>query len=251
LIVAGCGQSKDRAIATHLKEGLDTTNQMIKDLVDDNFRTLDERLDDPLLHSRAIIWFPVIKQLKKTSNACMAYIDSLATGTAREGNELAARLSACQKLIRSIDTGASFDVSHLVDDFSRSDDARLQQMILSKIKNDVLTAQYKMSKYCLEQTSLKGWCIDYFPEMMISSTRFRKGDTVCVLGWYGSAISGINLKLIAKGDTIPQTDDVPIDYKFVTNDPPGTYSLPIRLQYLKPDGSTGIAEKVFKYTILR
>jgi hypothetical protein len=251
LITAGCGPSKDHTVAAGLKGGLDASNQIIKDLVDLNFRTLDERLDDPLLHSQAIIWFPVIKQLRRTSSACMAYIDSLATGKAKEGNELAVRLSAYQKILRSIDTGVSFGVSHLVDDFGRSDDTVLEQMILSKIKNDMLTAEYKISKYCLERVSLKGWCIDYFPEMMMSNTRFRKGDTVCAMGWYGSTVSGIDLKLTARGDTIPQTDDVPIVYKFVANDPPGTYSLPIRLQYLKPDGSTAIFQKVFKYTILR
>lgn len=87
--------------------------------------------------------------------------------------------------------------------------------------------------------------------MTINSTRIRKGDAVCVKGWYGSTISGIDLKLITRGDTIPQTDEDPIDYKFVANHPPGTYSLPIQLHYSKPDGATGIVEKTFKYTILQ
>jgi len=68
---------------------------------------------------------------------------------------------------------------------------------------------------------------------LISNTRFHKGDTVRVKGWYGLTISCIGLKLTARGAAIPQTDEDPI-----------------QIQYRKPEGSTGVVEKTFQSTTI-
>ena len=251
LIAAGCGQTKERIVTNSLKDGLINSNQMLTDIIDLDYHALEERLADPILHQKAIIWTPKIRLLQKSSGDCIAYIDSLATGRAGVSGALKKRLAACQQSLQSIVPIIPVNIG-LPYGFDRlGDDTILQQGMLSRIKNDILRAEYKIIKYCLNQLSHQGWCIDYGPQMMISNTRFHKGDTVRVKGWYGLTISGIDLKLTARGTTIPQTNEDPIEYNFVANDLPGTYSLPIQIQFTRPDGSTAVFEKTFKYTILR
>jgi len=248
LLCAACGQRKERIVTDSLKDGLTSSNQMLMDIIDLNYHALADRLNDPLVHERARIWAPKMTLLQRSSSDCIAYIDSIAMGGVKDSREVEKRLLSYRHTLQSITTNTRIDIGSLFE-FRYIDDPDLQQAMFCRIKNDLLRIEYKIIAYSLDQLSHKGWCIDYFPDIIINNTRFRKGDTVCIIGWYGSTISRIDLAMTVRDSSIPQKQEEPIEYKFTANGSPGAYSLPVQMHYTKADGTTAVVEKTFKYTI--
>lgn len=250
LIAAGCTQRNERVVTNSLKDGLTSSNQMLMNIIGQNYQTLADRLNDPLVHERAMIWAPKMTLLQRSSVDCIAYIDSMAAGGAIDSREIEKRLLNYRHTLQSITANTPIDIGSLFASTYIDDDPDLQQAMFCRLKNDLLRQEYKIIRYSLDQLSHKGWCIDYSPDMMINNTRFRKGDTVCIKGWYGLTISQIDLTLTVRDSTIPQKQEEPIEYKFTANDPPGAYSLPVQMHFTKPDGTTTVVEKTFKYKII-
>lgn len=250
LIAAGCTQRKERVVTNSLKDGLTSSNQMLMDIIGQNYQALADRINDPLVHERAMIWAPRMTLLQRSSSDCIAYIDSMAAGAAKDSRELEKRLLSYRHTLQSITANTPIDIGSLFGSTYIDDDPDLQQAIYSRIKNDLLRTEYKIIRYSQDQLSVKGWCIDYFPYMVISNTRFRKGDTICIIGWYGSTVSKIGLTLTVRDSTLRQKEEEPMEYKFTASGPPGAYSLPVKMRYMKPDGSTAEVDKTFKYAII-
>jgi hypothetical protein len=251
LLSAACRQHTniEQRAANSIRDGLNNSNRILARITDGNYRLLEESLNDPFMAQRASIWNPKIRLLKKASRDCLSYIDSLVENKVAISRQLAEKLSAYQDILNSITTEIPVRVDQGGDEMPSVSFALLQQALVSKIKNDVLIAQYKMVDFFIEQIKHPRWCIDYGPQFMISNTRVHTGDTILVTGWYGLTVSDIGLTMTVRDTTVSQISDYPIEYKFIANGPPGAHSLPIGLRYMKPDGSWGTVQKTFKYTI--
>jgi hypothetical protein len=248
--VTGCGPSKERVEITRLRSALDSSNQIIISFIRRDLGSLNGMALDPKTSGKVGSWISKIRHLHQTADACTASIDSLTVGQAKPQNELIDKLTEFHKALQSIGTEVSFDTITMAELNSYGDDALSKKAVLTKMKNDLLVAECGMLQFCLSRICIEAIHYDPSPQIMVSNSNIRRGDTLQVLAWFGTVQSNIDLTITIKGATVPQIGSAPAAFRFAANDPPGTYKLPIKMHYFKPDGSTGIIEKTFQYTIL-
>ncbi|HVU58842.1 MAG TPA: hypothetical protein VHD83_27465 [Puia sp.] len=72
LLLCSACRHKDQGVTQTLKDGLTGSNRALTDIIDLNYRVLEERMNDPVVHDNATVWTPKIILLRKTANDCIA-----------------------------------------------------------------------------------------------------------------------------------------------------------------------------------
>lgn len=121
--------------------------------------------------------------------------------------------------------------------------------ILSKFQNDVKNSESQLVDYCLSKVGSVKVILDKFEPLVGTNATYlmpgQEFEVTAGVGAYSSAakpvisIGGANVPLNAEGAAV---------YKTTVNGA-GERSIPVRITYTKPDGTTGTLEKTVKYTV--
>lgn len=121
--------------------------------------------------------------------------------------------------------------------------------ILSKFQNDVKNSESQVVDYCLSRVGSVKVILDQFKPLVGTNATYlmpgQEFEVTAGVGAYSSAakpvisIGGANVSLNAEGAAV---------YKTTVNGA-GERSIPVRITYTKPDGTTGTLEKTVKYTV--
>lgn len=123
--------------------------------------------------------------------------------------------------------------------------------MLDKIKNDVLTYENRLLFYinsiCI--SSYHGY--EAFSALVSqNTTALRAGETLRVYAGIGGFSLASKPRFTINEQTVDAEDGEKAIYELNINKRPGTYSIPVKIEFIKPDGSHAIMTKNIKYTVL-
>jgi gliding motility-associated protein GldM len=121
--------------------------------------------------------------------------------------------------------------------------------ILSKFQNDVKNSEAEVVDYCLSQVgSVKVVFDEFAPLIGTNSTYLMPGQELEVSAGIGAFSKGAKPTVIINGANQPLTADGMAMYK-TTVSGAGEKSVDVKINYVKPDGSTATLNKTIKYTV--
>ncbi|HEY0678818.1 MAG TPA: GldM family protein [Chitinophagaceae bacterium] len=121
--------------------------------------------------------------------------------------------------------------------------------ILSKFQNDVKNSESQMVDYLHDQIGAVKVVFDQFQAIAISSSSYAMpGDDIEITAGVGAFSAAAKPKITIGGQNMPITPDGTALYKTKAAGA-GSKSIPVRIEYTKPDGSTAVVDKVVKYDV--
>lgn len=125
----------------------------------------------------------------------------------------------------------------------------LAMAILNKIHNDVLVTENSLAYHINRQTSSLVHHYEVFRAVaVLSSSYVKAGQPIEVTVGIGAFSAASRPTITINGSVMKLEDEVAV-YNLNTNQKPGKYMVPVKIQYAKPDGSDAIVTKNLEYII--
>ncbi len=119
--------------------------------------------------------------------------------------------------------------------------------ILSKFQSDVKNSESQVVDYLHKQIGEVKVVFDKFePLVSPSATYLMPGDNLDIQAGIGAFSAAAKPKVYFNGQFVDLGPDGTADWKTKVG---GTSSVDVKIEYTKPDGSTGTIDKVVKYTV--
>lgn len=127
---------------------------------------------------------------------------------------------------------------------------QLGMAILNKIQNDVLVTENELIVYMNNQIGCIIESFEVFRAIAVLNSSYAKaGQPIEVTAGVGSFSVASKPTITINGSVVKLDDDGTATYKLTTNQKPGKYYVPVRIEYTKPDGSTDVIAKKLEYII--
>jgi hypothetical protein len=126
-------------------------------------------------------------------------------------------------------------------------------IVLDKLKNDVLRAENTILNYYMRWMPI-GRDIYYEQVSAIvtqNSTYLKPGQLLQIYAGIGAFSVAAKPTFIINGTKIPVDSDGVVTYELKAGKKPGKYSVPVKIEFIKPDGSPITLTKNINYTIDR
>lgn len=138
----------------------------------------------------------------------------------------------------------------LSEGFSRSS-SLMAMVMLNKIENDVLTTEKLIFDYCDNHIG-RGCTLAYLKFQAVaclSSRHVRKGQRINLIAGLGSFSRASKPSIIIDGKEMTLNEDDVAEYKFTVDRSAGKHTIPVRFEYVRPDGSNEIKTQELEYII--
>lgn len=267
-------------------EGFRNSNQLVEENIGRYLESMDAMTKDPYAQLSAQPAFEKAKELFRLSNQVRQYINTIRNKADDHSAfipQLFDTLFACKRsMIKSLEPRDSFHLkifkhstSELINSLplfrgksiigndsitafkatwmktNFADNSELMdELILSKIENDLLLSTNRLINYCFNSFSVHGPCYTYFPMTSINSSYVKTGDKIEITVGVGAFVASVKPKILFDGKPMVLDPEGVAVYTAKANGKPGKRSLRIDVEYTKPDGTI---ERVFKnlaYTVL-
>jgi hypothetical protein len=288
LSASACHQRIDPARIGMLNSTLIRANKNIHDENDRIYTEIAQSFSDPQKTSLAMHWAPTAIQVMTLSQSAKISIDSLALKWANiheltfvEQNKLFNVLVAYRQNIQHIfntdsvglsqeilkadtarinqslpilygysDTIANEYSKNWIDSIFGSDDEEMLLAALNKVKNDVSFSENKLISYCYKQIQvpiLDGSAI--WPVTWQSAIHVKAGDSIDISAGIGvfSRLAKMRISI----DGLPTSlNELNLAVRTIkTGSRPGQHTVPVTMEYTKPDGSTSQVTKMLAYYV--
>jgi hypothetical protein len=283
--LAACHRPPDKKQLLAINEGLIRSFSSIQDNTDLAYASLLQRKYDVHTRYDAEKWLPIALRGKEATSSIFDYIESLKTELGQSHQLPAERTKAlfdsliqykhslAATLADSLDTAGHF-IKPIRQDFFRhfpllpllSDtlfnetrfkawadttfdiDPVITLLALNKLKIDVALSAQMIAHFCDYQTRDEA---DYYtmfaPLINLNSSIVRPGEVVEVKAGIGAYTNGTEVTI---GGRLTHLNEHGLAfYEFKAPSRPGKYSIPIRLEFYKPDGSKALNEQVVTYEV--
>jgi gliding motility-associated protein GldM len=121
--------------------------------------------------------------------------------------------------------------------------------ILSKFQNDVKNSEAAMVDYCHQQIGSVKVIFDQFQALAQASSNYvMPGDDLEITAGVGAFSAAAKPKVTIGGQSIPVGADGTAIWKTKASGT-GSKTIPVRIEFTKPDGSNAIVDKVVKYDV--
>ena len=125
-------------------------------------------------------------------------------------------------------------------------------LMLSKIGSDVKITENNCVNFCFNKIPLLGGCrfMNRFGFILSqSSTIVKPGEVIEITSGIGSFSNAPNPIMTINGKSIYINDEGVAVYKLKASASPGKHSLPVRINFIKPDGTRESVTKNIGYTV--
>lgn len=127
---------------------------------------------------------------------------------------------------------------------------RLAIMTLNKIKADVISAENFLVNYC-NMKIVYNFCGYFMPSPIasLSNSVVKSGDTIMITAGVGVFSKEMSPRISINGIQIKLREYPLANYEFTATGKPGTYNVPVKIEYTDSDGSRKAASRVLRYII--
>lgn len=125
--------------------------------------------------------------------------------------------------------------------------------ILSQFQNNVKTLENKVAVFCNGQVTNDAFTIDdAFPTPIIaqSSTYVKASDELTMKAGLGKFDIRSNPKISINNKAAELNDYGFAEFRYKIKSRPGSYSIPVRIEYNDQDGNKRVIDRVVKYTVI-
>jgi hypothetical protein len=286
LLFSSCKQEIDREHLANLIKTLQQSNALVEDF---NALTQSQLMDmkwRPYHHDEDYEKAVKGSKLRQLSAGIVEYVDNLNSSvTMEKAHELFSRLVQFKQdmlsLVKARDyphdqkflenrnqlfkelpildfladsaalSTASSSANKWAAETSNSNDPSVSQATLLKIKNDILVSEQMLLKYFNRRPVLL-ICgdIGYFSAMaFINSSYVRSGDSLEIIAGIGTFTAAGRPRVFIDGKEISLNSEASAVYNFIPKGKPGKYTIPVTIEFYKPDGTKLEVSKRLSYTI--
>jgi hypothetical protein len=125
--------------------------------------------------------------------------------------------------------------------------------VLSQFQNNVKILENKVASFCNIQVTNNAFIIDCsFPTPIISqsSTYVKASDELTIKAGLGKFETRNNPKILIGNKAVELNDYGFAEFRYKVNSRPGTYSIPVRIEFNDQDGNTKVIDRVVKYNVI-
>ncbi|SEN39669.1 hypothetical protein [Niastella yeongjuensis] len=129
--------------------------------------------------------------------------------------------------------------------------ALMAMIMLNKIESDVLATENTFITYCKDQVAI-GCNMSYLHVTalaFLSSSYIKPGQSIQVSAGLGTFTSTSKPIITINNSRVPLNDQAVAEYTFKPIGKPGEYSVPVKIEFTKPDGTKDTISKLAKYII--
>ncbi|HEY6900606.1 MAG TPA: hypothetical protein VI233_08185 [Puia sp.] len=260
-LLGACRQNEDSARLSLLTNGLQQANEVVSS---DNklvYKAFESRLADPVTSKYAKKWANKIFYTRDLSIRINNHLDSLISN-----EKLAKPLSSQERkaLFDSLTTyRTALQESKIEDTISlpilqgysgsafNNVSPSMTLALLNKIKNDVTIAEGKIINDFFRHIEAP-WRHHQFIELLavLSSSYVKAGQPIEVTAGMASFDLWVQPRITINGILTTANEDSTIANRtIIASSQPGKHSIPVRIEYTKPDGSTGTIDKSLTYEV--
>ncbi len=269
-VFTSCGNKKeDEKLFEELNACLENSNKVI-DATSRNFLfAMHEKTKDVRTHDKAILWQPKTDSIDKSSAELINYIDSLRNKVSSKLSEqdlkkLYKKLINYKQQMQLLDSFMYKDLSKDMKittevknaeeqtdtEFCKSFNTSTQLLNLAICKNRIIKIKAALLEYCDVQTSYTICGFDILmPIILQNSTHFKPKEEIKITAGVGSFLSRPQPKIFINDKVIELNFNAVGEFKQTVPSKPGKYHKTVKIQFTKPDGTIGIAEKEITYTV--
>jgi gliding motility-associated protein GldM len=121
--------------------------------------------------------------------------------------------------------------------------------ILSKFQNDVKNTEAQLVDYCHNQIGTVKVVFDQFQAIATSNTTYAMpNDEVEITAGVGAFSAAAKPNIYINGQKMPLTTEGTAVYKTKASGT-GDHNIPVKIEYVKPDGAVATVNKTIKYTV--
>lgn len=127
----------------------------------------------------------------------------------------------------------------------------MAMVILKKLENEVLAIKKALTEFCLDHCNVIMFCgyNALAPIGYLNSSYVKQGQAIEVTAGIGIFNNHTKPHVTINGKEIGLDQNATAVYRFIANGKPGKHSIPIKIEFTKPDGSREIINKNCKYII--
>lgn len=124
--------------------------------------------------------------------------------------------------------------------------------VLSQFQNNVKILENKVASYCNMQVTNNAFIIDFFPTPIISqSTMYLKAtDELRINAGLGEFDIRSDPKILINNKAVEINDYGYAEFRYKVKSQPGSYSVPVRIEYNDQDGNKRVIDRIVKYTVI-
>lgn len=273
-----------------LKEGLDQSNEKISSSNEYLYKVFEDRLSDARSNENIQIWQPKAVVIKKLSDDIIKYVTGLKKELLDEGGldydndlnvvhrlffdnargeELYKQLVNYRRNILSVDSNMNYEFEKKINIITRNFDisgnnpekftnyffdkipAIAAIAMLSRFENNIKIVEHDCINYCYLKTSPIYNC-GYEPIRVLltqSSTIVKPGEVIEITSGVGAFSYSAQPELTVNGRKKNGEGGV-VTYKLKTSDAPGDYTVPVKLEFIQPDGTKESFIKNIRYKVI-
>lgn len=270
--------SSEEAILSALQEGNNNVRRHYTFSKEEKLRYAKNALADPVTHFKASIWEPRMQQVDSLGKSVLAFIDSVQAGFEKEGRkdpnatrdyfiekgkgkELFDRITAFQKSMLAVDhivreipvqiLPDSLDAESFVQKYFASSGHKAASVYVQHLGNQTSELTFKTIVLFSEQWTYNRHHYDYYNLLVYQSSNVvRAGDPIEIIAGIGSMSRAAQPKITINGEAIELGADAAAHKKLRAVTKPGTYSIPVKAEYVNTDGIRQWMSKEVRYTVL-
>lgn len=273
----GCKNAgnNDSLLFEELNESLAQSNAIILVNISSTIESLTRKREDPSWAEKAIFWKEKAENVRYQCDLLAKLIHDLGdTASVASGNvsmpgikNLYRKLKRTRETILSIhpDIDREFrgqssmfcnktldnlknEEAFYVTLFDNVDSLKLKNLLL-KFENNVRTAEYRVVNFCNNKV---GGCILTYSKLQAfvsqNSTQFKPGEELLIQAGVG-VFNNQAMPKFEINQQIVDAENGAARYKVKVSSKPGRYSIPIQINYVKPDGTRQVFQDSVRYIV--
>jgi hypothetical protein len=287
ILCASCKQQEDSTQVKMILDGMRSANEVIQQTNASLEGYLKIIKNDPEFAPQMMTWAPRVKRIEELSDDVVRHIDAI-NGKLTEGispnqifwSEKAGHILFLQlyylkyNLINLVNSeevknaiyeelpllpffrqisdkipGESYEQKWIDSSFNNCTPL-MCQVVLCKIKNDVLISAQKLLQYCQRNLSRPAQCEMFLPVVSLSNSNVKAGETMIISAGFGKFIFPMHSSIMINGKTI-QTDEPIVHYPIKAASKPGKYSIDVGFEHTLYDGTRSKVFKRFSYIVVQ
>lgn len=255
-----------------MEESLKSSNNSIDKSSQTILHSLYDKMTDPATYYKANVWLPKANQIAKLSKESYDYIESLKQSeslSAEESAELLNKLKQYEINILNIDPSikdafakqANYHVG--IDSINSNNDIFYNKFIngtnkaskkafLTKVQNSIKIFENRTLEFCHSKCASSSFICTFESPLVVQNTEIiKQGNQLEIMAAIGSFSYREKPEITINGKIIPLNDMGCSLYKRKIYNPPGKYSVPVKISYTDLDGNKQTAEKIIEYTVVK
>lgn len=268
LALTACRQQTHDPLRTALLKSLDNSKAFIEQANLTVYHAMENKEADPHTHERAVLWRPKALAVQRISHDLIEYIDDLQTQPGKiAGKELFQKLLNYKKALKDSLSPANFPDSPSLRESVQSDRPAIREIIdsaarlpaglsevdrtlLSSIRNDVLILENNLIRYLFKHMEFTfcGFTVQR-GLIAINSSYFKRGQPLIVTAGLGGFEVLRQQRVTINGQEAKLAEDNVAQYITTANGHSGKHTIPVQIEYTRPDGFTSTISKNIEYEI--